>query len=61
MGFTLKNILHNNAKTLLHLKTDPGLGCTEPAAIGLSAAAALALLKEKTIESLRIDGESIFS
>jgi len=54
MGFTLKNILHNKAKTLLHLETDPGLGCTEPAAIGLSAAAAVALLKEKKIESIEV-------
>jgi len=54
MGFTLKNILHNKAKALLHLETDPGLGCTEPAAIGLSAAAAVALLKEKTIESIEV-------
>ena len=54
MGFTLKNILHNKAKTLLHLETDPGLGCTEPAAIGLSAAAAVALLKEKTIDSIEV-------
>jgi len=54
MGFTLKNILHNKAKALLHLETDPGLGCTEPAAIGLSAAAAIALLKEKTIESIEV-------
>ena len=54
MGFTLKNILHNKAKALLNLETDPGLGCTEPAAIGLSAAAAIALLKEKTIESIEV-------
>ncbi|MBW2050220.1 MAG: serine dehydratase subunit alpha family protein [Deltaproteobacteria bacterium] len=54
MGFTLKDILHNKAKTLLHLETDPGLGCTEPAAIGLSAAAAVTLLKEKTIDSIEV-------
>jgi len=54
MGFTLKNILHNKAKALLHLETNPGLGCSEPAAIGLSAAAAVALLKEKTIESIEV-------
>jgi L-cysteine desulfidase len=54
MGFALKDILHNKAKTLLHLETDPGLGCTEPAAIGLSAAAAVTLLKEKTIESIEV-------
>ena len=54
MSFTLKDILHNKAKTLLHLETDPGLGCTEPAAIGLTAAAAVTLLKEKTIESIEV-------
>ena len=54
MSFTLKHILHNKAKALLLLETDPGLGCTEPAAIGLSAAAAVALLKEKTIESIKV-------
>ena len=53
MGFTLKNILHNKAKTLLHLETDPGLGCTEPAAIGLSAAAAVALLRRRRSNRLR--------
>jgi L-cysteine desulfidase len=54
MSFTLKDILHNKAKHLLHIETDPGLGCTEPAAIGLSAAAAAALLKETTIESIEV-------
>lgn len=54
MGFTLKNILHNKAKTLLHLETDPGLGCTEPAAVGLSAAAAVTLLEGKSLESIEV-------
>ncbi|MBU0736418.1 MAG: L-serine ammonia-lyase, iron-sulfur-dependent, subunit alpha [Proteobacteria bacterium] len=54
MGFTLKDILHNKAKHLLHIETDPGLGCTEPAAVGLSAAAAAALLKETSIESIEV-------
>ena len=36
MGFSIKDILHGNARQLLHLETDPGLGCTEPAAIGLA-------------------------
>jgi len=26
MGFTLKDILHNKARYLLHIETDPGLG-----------------------------------
>ncbi len=54
MGFTLKDILHNKARHLLHIETDPGLGCTEPAAIGLCAAAAAALLGETTIESITV-------
>ncbi len=54
MSFTLKDILHNKAKTLLHLETDPGLGCTEPAAIGLCAAAAATLLKGMAIESIAV-------
>ena len=54
MGFTLKDILHNKARHLLHIETDPGLGCTEPAAIGLCAAAAVRLLEEKAIESIDI-------
>ena len=54
MGFTLKDILHNKARHLLHIETDPGLGCTEPAAIGLCAAAAASLLDETTIESIEV-------
>ncbi len=54
MGFTLKDILHNKARYLLHIETDPGLGCTEPAAIGLCAAAAVSLLEETTIESIEV-------
>ena len=54
MGFTLKDILHNKARHLLHIETDPGLGCTEPAAIGLCAAAAAALLEDATIDSIEV-------
>ena len=54
MGFTLKDILHNKARHLLHIETDPGLGCTEPAAIGLCAAAAAALLENRPIESIQV-------
>ena len=54
MGFTIKDILHNKAKTLLHLETQAGLGCTEPAAIGLCAAAAASLLKERKIDSIDV-------
>ncbi|WP_027186006.1 L-serine ammonia-lyase, iron-sulfur-dependent, subunit alpha [Desulfovibrio inopinatus] len=44
MGFQIQDILHGKAKSLIHLETDPGLGCTEPAAIGLAAASAASLL-----------------
>ena len=54
MGFTLKDILHNKARHLLHIETNPGLGCTEPAAIGLCSAAAAALLEERDIESIDV-------
>ncbi len=54
MGLTLKDILHNKARHLLHIETNPGLGCTEPAAIGLCAAAAAALVEETAIESIEV-------
>jgi len=54
MGYSIKDVLHNKAKELLHLETTPGLGCTEPAAIGLAAAAAAALLPDGTVESVRV-------
>ncbi|GFK93239.1 hypothetical protein NNJEOMEG_01070 [Fundidesulfovibrio magnetotacticus] len=55
MGLTIKDILHNNARQLLHLETEPGLGCTEPAAIGLCAATAAALLPPGDIDSLTVE------
>ena len=55
MGFSIKDILHGNARQLLHLETDPGLGCTEPAAIGLAAAEAAALLNGAAIESITLE------
>lgn len=56
MGFSLKDILHGNARQFLRLETDPGLGCTEPAAIGLCAATAAALLPPgSAIESVRVE------
>jgi len=54
MGFGIKDILHDKARHLLHLETDPGLGCTEPAAIGLCAATAAALLPGRTVEALSV-------
>lgn len=54
MGFSVKQILHNKAKYVIHLETEPGLGCTEPAAIGLAAAAAASLLPEREIRALRL-------
>lgn len=55
MGLSIKDILHNNARQLLHLETEPGLGCTEPAAIGLCAATAAALLEPGEIESVTVE------
>ena len=40
MDISLKDILHDRVRALLHLETEAGLGCTDPAAIGLAAAAA---------------------
>ncbi|MEJ2093470.1 MAG: L-serine ammonia-lyase, iron-sulfur-dependent, subunit alpha [Syntrophobacterales bacterium] len=55
MGITLKDILHNRASTLLHLETEAGLGCTEPAAIGLAAAAAAALLESHELDTIEVE------
>ncbi|GAB6037538.1 L-serine ammonia-lyase, iron-sulfur-dependent, subunit alpha [Fundidesulfovibrio butyratiphilus] len=55
MGLSIKDILHNNARQILLLETDPGLGCTEPAAIGLCAAVAAALLKPGEIDSVTVE------
>ena len=54
MSFKIKDILHNKAKALLKIETEPGLGCTDPAAIGLCSAAAASLLKDRTIESIKV-------
>ncbi len=55
MGFTVKDILHDKAHALLRVETTPGLGCTEPAAIGLAAAAAAALLPGLPLEEISIE------
>jgi L-cysteine desulfidase len=52
--FTVKEILHNRVRTLLHLETGPGLGCTEPAAIGLGAAAAASLINLAEIDTIEV-------
>ena len=54
MSFRIKDILHNKARDLLHLETAPGLGCTEPAALGLCAAAAGALLESKEFDAIEV-------
>jgi L-cysteine desulfidase len=43
-----------NIKHILHLGVLPALGCTEPAAVALCAAAAAALLKEKELSSIEL-------
>lgn len=55
MGYGIKDILHDKAKRILHLETDPGLGCTEPAAVGLAAAAAAALLGKREAEAIQVE------
>lgn len=54
MGFTLKDILHDRVRALLHLETEAGLGCTDPAAIGLAAAAAAALLENQEFDAIEV-------
>jgi L-cysteine desulfidase len=54
MIFSIKDLLHNKARALLHLETAPGLGCTEPAAIGLCAASAAALLSSRDFERIEV-------
>ncbi|NMC50760.1 MAG: serine dehydratase subunit alpha family protein, partial [Desulfovibrio sp.] len=55
MGFSLKDILHDKAWQLLRLETDPGLGCTEPAAIGLCAAVAVSLLQSRDPDTIVVE------
>ncbi len=55
MGYGIKDILHDRAKRLLHVETDPGLGCTEPAAVGLCAAAAARLLGTGSFDSITVE------
>ena len=57
MGFSLKDILHDKAWQLLRLETDPGLGCTEPAAIGLAAAVAASLLQSRDPEAIVVEAD----
>ena len=33
MGFSIKDVLYNKASSLIHLETEPGLGCTESACV----------------------------
>jgi L-cysteine desulfidase len=55
MHFSIKDVLHNKVRDLLLLETDPGLGCTDPAAVGLCAAGAVSLLeKDVPIESISV-------
>lgn len=54
MGFNIKDVLHGKARDLIHLETAPGLGCTEPAAVGLAAAAAASLLPGNHLDSVHL-------
>ncbi len=55
MSYGIKDILHNKVKDLLHLETTPGLGCTEPAAIGLAAAAAASMLDTREFDAITVE------
>ncbi|MDD3579470.1 MAG: L-serine ammonia-lyase, iron-sulfur-dependent, subunit alpha [Desulfobacca sp.] len=54
MSFAIKSLLHDRAQALIHLETEPGLGCTDPAALGLCAAAAAALLPGQDFDSIEV-------
>jgi len=54
MGYGIKDILHDKAGRLLRVETDPGLGCTEPAAVGLCAAAAASLLQTRDFDAIAV-------
>ncbi|MFW5837100.1 MAG: L-serine ammonia-lyase, iron-sulfur-dependent, subunit alpha, partial [Desulfovibrionaceae bacterium] len=58
MGFDVKQILHGKARSLIHLETGPGLGCTEPAAIGLATAAAASLLPGGHVDSVHLSTDA---
>lgn len=53
-GFHIKDVLRGKAASLIHMETGPGLGCTEPAAIGLASAAAASLFEGAPVESIRL-------
>ena len=54
MGFSIKDVLYNKASSLIHLETEPGLGCTEPASVGLCAAVAAAALDSNDFEEISV-------
>ncbi|MDR1686338.1 MAG: L-serine ammonia-lyase, iron-sulfur-dependent, subunit alpha [Desulfovibrio sp.] len=54
MGYSIKDILHNKAQSLIRLETEPGLGCTEPASIALCAAVAASALENRDIEEVTV-------
>ena len=50
----VNNKMHKRFRALLRFETTPALGCTEPAAIGLGAAAAASLLKASTFDAIEV-------
>lgn len=48
------NNMHNRLWALLRHETTPALGCTEPAAIGLGAAAAASLLRTSAFDAIEV-------
>ena len=53
-NFMDNNNMHHRLRALLRLETTPALGCTEPAAIGLGAAAAASLLKASAFDAIEV-------
>jgi L-cysteine desulfidase len=45
-------------KDILNLQVAPALGCTEPVAIALGAAAAASLLDRRTIDEIEVSAHS---
>ncbi len=54
MSSSVEHTLHNTMRDLLHLETESGLGCTDPAAVALCAAGAASLVSRDAIESIDV-------
>ncbi len=54
MTSSVEHTLHNTMRDLIHLETESGLGCTDPAAVALCAAGAASLVSRDSIESIDV-------